>query len=140
MAVQVVQSAAAIAITVWTFRRPRDRTLSLALLVTATFLVTPYSYCYDLTALAYVAGLLRQRDDNTSFDHYLILAVWALPAVMIFAHLATPHVQLPVACLVLPTLAARLLWRLACPKPAATPAMPTASHATRRAVLSSSTV
>ena len=109
-AVQAVQSAAALAATVWTFRRRRDGTLSIALLVTATFLFTPYSYWYDLTAIAYVAGLLRQRDDNTALDHCLILAAWALPVAMVIASLVLPLV--PVAYLVLPALGARLLWRL----------------------------
>ena len=118
-AVQAVQSAAALAATVWTFRRPRDRTLSVALLMTATFLFTPYSYCYDLTAIAYVAGLLRQRDDNTAFDHCLILAAWALPVMMVLLHLVLP--QVPVACIVLPALGARLLWRLGARSRAAKP-------------------
>jgi len=109
-AIQALQSAVALAATAWTFRRPRDRTLSLALLVTATFLFTPYSQCYDLTLLAYVAGLLRQRDDNTAVDHCLVLAVWALPVAMILVYPALP--QLPVACFVLPAFGARLLWRL----------------------------
>jgi alpha-1,2-mannosyltransferase len=109
-AVQAVQSAAALAATVWTFQRRRDGTLSVALLVTATFLFTPYSYWYDLTAIAYVAGLLRQRDDNTALDHCLILAAWALPVAMVIASLVLP--LLPVAYLVLPALGARLLWRL----------------------------
>jgi alpha-1,2-mannosyltransferase len=117
-AVQAVQSAAALAATVWTFWRRRDGTLSVALLVTATFLCSPYSYGYDLTAMAYVAGLLRQRDDNTALDHCLILAAWALPVAMIVVHLVVP--QLPLACVVLPALGARLLWRLgACPQTAA---------------------
>jgi hypothetical protein len=115
-AVQAVQSAAALAATVWTFRRRRDPALSRAMLVTATFLTVPYSYVYDLTAMAYVAGVLRQRDDNTSVDHYLILATWALPVAMILVHLVLP--QLPVACLVLPPLGARLVWRLARPQAA----------------------
>jgi hypothetical protein len=117
-AVQAVQSAAALAAAVWTFRRPRDRTLSIALLVTATFLFTPYSYWYDLTAIAYVAGLLRQRDDNTTLDHCLILAAWALPVAMVIASLVPPLV--PVAYVVLPALGARLLWRLRARPQAAT--------------------
>lgn len=121
-AVQAVQSAAALAATAWTFWRRRDPTLSLALLVTATFLFTPYSYYYDLPVLAYVAGLLRQRDDNTAVDHCLILAAWALPLAMVLVHPVLP--QLPVACLVLPALGARLLWRLGARLRTATPAPP----------------
>jgi alpha-1,2-mannosyltransferase len=124
-AVQAIQSAAALAATVWTFRRRRDPALSRAMLITATFLTVPYSYLYDLTAMAYVAGILRQRNDNTAVDHCLILAAWALPVAMILVHLVLPH--LPVACLVLPALGARLVWRLAQPQTALTPAtMPAA--------------
>jgi alpha-1,2-mannosyltransferase len=109
-AVQAAQSAAALAATVWTFWRRRDGTLSVALLLTATFLFTPYSYGYDLTVIAYVAGLLRQRDDNTALDHCLILAAWLLPLAMVIVHLVVP--QVPAACIVLPAFGARLLWRL----------------------------
>jgi alpha-1,2-mannosyltransferase len=119
-AVQAIQSAAALAATVWTFHRRRDPALSRAMLITATFLTVPYSYVYDLTAMAYVAGILRQRDDNTAVDHCLILAAWALPVAMILVHLVLPH--LPVACLVLPALGARLVRRLAQPQTALTPA------------------
>ena len=119
--VQAVQSAAALAATVWTFHRRREPALSRAMLITATFLIVPYSYVYDLTAMAYVAGVLRQRDDNTAVDHCLILAAWALPVAMILVHLVLP--QLPVACLVLPPLGARLVWRLTRPQAAMTPAM-----------------
>jgi len=117
-AVQAVQSAAAFAATVWTFRRRREGTLSIALLVTATFLFKPYSYWYDLTAIAYVAGLLRQCDDNTTLDHCLIFAAWVLPVAMVIASLVLP--LLPVAYLVLPALGARLLWRLRARPQAAT--------------------
>lgn len=120
-AVQAVQSAAALGATIWTFRRRRDPALSRAMLVTATFLTVPYSYIYDLTAMAYVAGVLRQRDDKYAVDHYLILAVWALPVAMVLVHLVLP--QLPVACVVLPPLGARLVWRLGRSHAAMMPAM-----------------
>ena len=69
-------SAAAVAAVIWTFWRRRDPVLSMALLITATFLVTPYSLNYDMVVLGWVAALLRQRQGNEPVDHYLIVAVW----------------------------------------------------------------
>jgi hypothetical protein len=51
----------------------------------------------------------------------LILAVWALPVAMVLVHLVLP--QLPVACVVLPPLGARLVWRLGRSHAAMMPAM-----------------
>lgn len=65
------------------------------MLITASFLTDLYSYVYDPTAMAYVAGVFR---------------------AMILAYLVLP--PLPVACLVLPTLGARLVWRLTRPQAA----------------------
>jgi alpha-1,2-mannosyltransferase len=95
---------------VWTFWRRRDEVLSWSLLMTAVFLFTPYSYCYDMVVLAWVAAVLRQRTDNSAIDHCLILAVWVLPVAMMLLGV-TLHV--PPGIVVLPMFAARLLWRLA---------------------------
>ncbi|MGB6537376.1 MAG: glycosyltransferase family 87 protein [Xanthobacteraceae bacterium] len=107
---QIVESALALAAVVWTFARRRDEVLSWALLSTAIFLFTPYSYCYDMVVLAWVAALLRQRNDNSAFDHCLILAVWVLPVAMMLVGV-TLHV--PLGIIVLPLFVARLVWRLA---------------------------
>jgi alpha-1,2-mannosyltransferase len=74
---QAIESAFALGAVVWTFYRRRGDVLSLCLFVTAIFLFTPYSYCYDLGVLAWTATLLRQRTDN-AIDHDLILSVWTL--------------------------------------------------------------
>jgi len=95
---------------VWTFYRQRDEVLSLCLFVTAIFLFTPYSFCYDMVMLAWVAAVLRQRNDNAPFDHYLILFVWTLPVTMWVVG-ATLHI--PLAIIILPAFGGRLLWRLA---------------------------
>jgi alpha-1,2-mannosyltransferase len=107
---QIIESALAFAAVVWTFYRRRDQILSLSLLVTAIFLVTPYSYNYDMVVLAWVAAVLRQRTDNLPIDHYLIVTVWMLPVAMMFVGV-TLHI--PLGVIVLPAFAARLLWRLA---------------------------
>ena len=72
-ALQAIVSAAAIAAVIWTFRRRRDPVLSMALLIAATFLFTPYSMNYDMVVLAWVAALLRQRQASEPIDHYLII-------------------------------------------------------------------
>jgi len=105
---QAIVSALALAATIWTFWRRRDPVLSIGLLVTAIFLVSPYTLNYDMVVLAWVVGLLRAREDNEPIDHYLLLAVWCLPIAMMLAGLA----YIPVAIVVLPAFAARLLWKL----------------------------
>jgi hypothetical protein len=109
-AAQIVVTVLALAAVVWTFRRRRDPVLSMALLVTAIFLVSPYSFNYDMVVFGWVLALLRQRDDNSALDHGLILAVWTLPVAMMLFGIV---LHLPVAILVLPAFAVRLVWRLA---------------------------
>jgi hypothetical protein len=107
--VQAIVSAAAVAAVVWAFRSRREPVLSMALLITATFLVTPYSMNYDMVVLGWVLALLRQRKNNEPVDHYLIISVWALPVAMMLAGL----IYVPLAILVLLAFAVRLLWQLA---------------------------
>jgi hypothetical protein len=106
---QAAVSGLAVAAVVWTYWRRRDPMLSMALLVTATFLATPYVLNYDMVVLAFVVALLRERADNEPIDHYLALAIWTLPVSMMLLGVA----HIPVVMLVLPAFAARLLWRLA---------------------------
>ena len=108
-AVQAVSSCCALAAVVWTFWRRRDPVLSQALFVTATFLFSPWMLNYDMVVFGWVIALLRTREDETYADHALSLAVWTLPILMFpfgFSHL-------PIALVVLPLFAARLVWRLA---------------------------
>ena len=106
--VQGVASCCAMAMVVWTFWRKRDPVLSLALFVTATFLFSPWMLNYDMVVFGWVVALLRERSDNTAVDDGLAIAVWTLPAAMLALGLA----HIPVAMLVLPTFAGRLVWRL----------------------------
>ena len=80
----------------------------MALFVTAAFLFTPWILNYDMVVLAIVAALIRQRPDNTPVDHYLVLAVWLLPVAMLLFGAA----HIPIAVVVLPAFAGRLVWRL----------------------------
>ena len=107
--VQAVSSGCALAAVIWTYWRRRDPVLSSALLVTATFLFSPWMLNYDMVVFVWVVALLRTREDETYFDHILALAVWALPVLML--HFGSLH--FPIAMVVLPLFAGRLLWRLA---------------------------
>jgi hypothetical protein len=107
-ALQGVVSVLALAGLVWVYWKRRDRQLSLAYFVTATFLVTPYILNYDMVALGFVVALLRDRADNTTRDHQLLIAVWTLPVTMMF----TALVFVPLGPIVLIWFAYRLLQRL----------------------------
>jgi alpha-1,2-mannosyltransferase len=108
-ALQALMSAGTVAAVVWTYWRRRDPVLSTALLIIAIFLVSPYTLNYDMVILGWVLALLRQRGGNEPVDHYLIMALWTLPAAMMIAGL----IYIPLAVLVLSAFAARLVWQLA---------------------------
>jgi alpha-1,2-mannosyltransferase len=110
-ALQAIVSALALAAVTWTFWRRRDPVLSTALLVTAIFLVSPYTLSYDMVVLGWVVALVRRSDDAEPIDHYLLMAVWALPAAM----LLNAVLRVPIGVLVLSAFAARLVWQLARP-------------------------
>jgi hypothetical protein len=98
---------------VWTYWKRRDPVLSFAFFITATFLFTPYILNYDMVVFGFVVALLRDRADNTMRDHWLLIAVWALPVTMVLAGV----VWIPLGPIVLIAFAARLLWRLAHSEP-----------------------
>jgi hypothetical protein len=107
-ALQAVVSAAAIAAVVWTYWRRRDPVLSTALLVTATFLVTPYIFNYDMVVFGWVLLQLRGHESTRIFDDRLAMVVWTLPLTTTLLGLA--HV--PISFVALAAFAARLIWRL----------------------------
>jgi len=84
-AMQWIVSALAFAAVVWTYWKPRDPALSLALFVTATFLFAPYILNYDMVIFGFVVALLRDRRDITTRDHWLLVTVWSLPATTMLA-------------------------------------------------------
>jgi hypothetical protein len=108
-ALQGTVAALALAAVVWTYWRRRDPVLSLALFITATFLVTPYILNYDMVVLGFVVALLREQPDNTMRDHWLLIAVWTLPVTMMIAAVG----WIPLAPIVLIAFASRLVWRMA---------------------------
>ena len=108
-AMQAVVSAAGLAAVMWTYWRRRDPVLSMALLITAIFLISPYTLSYDMVVVGWVVALLRQRADTEPADHYLLMAVWVLPVAM----LLNTATRIPIAAIVLSLFAARLVQRLA---------------------------
>jgi hypothetical protein len=107
-ALQIATSLAAVAAVVWTYWRKRDPALSVALFVTATFLVTPYAFNYDMVVFGWVLALLREEGGGTPWDDRLAMAVWTLPVTAMLLGLFA----IPGSAAVLIAFAARLLWRL----------------------------
>jgi alpha-1,2-mannosyltransferase len=107
-ALQWLASGFAVAAVVWTYWRRRDPVLSVAVLITATFVASPYTLTYDMVVLGWPIILLRDRPDATKADHLLALAVWTLPITM----LLTGPLRIPLAALLLPAFLGRLIWRL----------------------------
>jgi alpha-1,2-mannosyltransferase len=108
IAAQIVLSAAAVAAVVWTFWRARERDLSNMLLVTATFVATPYAFNYDMVVFGWVAIKLMRRSDSDAWDFLLMLAVWATPFLTVPSGMA----GLPISVLPMLALGGRLVWRI----------------------------
>jgi len=107
--IQSMISAVAIVLVIWTFYRRRDPLLSCALFVTASFLVTPYAFNYDMVVFGWLLNRLRDHDGTQTLDDRLAMAVWTLPVTTLLLGLA----YIPISSLVLVAFAARLIWRLA---------------------------
>jgi hypothetical protein len=107
--IQAVFSVAAAAALIWTFWRRRDPDLSNALLITLTFLASPYAFHYDMIVLGWVIGLVLKRPDATPLDLALMFVVWMTPALVYILGL----VGLPWSALVLILFAGRLIWKQA---------------------------
>jgi alpha-1,2-mannosyltransferase len=105
---QALFSVAAVAAVIWTYWSRRDRELSHALLVTATFVVTPYYFNYDMVVFGWVILTLFKRSDNDAWDYALMLAVWAVPFLTVPIGMA----GIPLSCLPAAALGARLVWRI----------------------------
>ena len=89
-ALQIATSLAAVAAVAWTYWRRRDPVLSTALLVTASFLVTPYAFNYDMVVFGWVIARLREKG-GAPLDDRLALAVWTLPVTaMVMGLFAIP--------------------------------------------------
>lgn len=86
-AIQYVFAAVALISVAWSFWRGRDRNIQIAILATATFLVSPYIFNYDFALLLGALILLFERLPRGGLEpgaQYVFLSVWALPVVGIF--------------------------------------------------------
>jgi alpha-1,2-mannosyltransferase len=106
-ALQIAMSFLAVAAVAWTYWRRRDPVLSVALFVTASFLVTPYAFNYDMVVFGWIIALLREKGGEP-IDDRLAMAVWTLPVTAMLLGLF----GVPGSALVLVAFAGRLLWRL----------------------------
>src|SRR5262249_54353115 len=84
--------------------------LSKALLLTATFTVTPYAFNYDILLFGWITIKLLERPDSDGWDFGLLLAIWIMPLVTLF--MAAGEIGLPVSCLPILGLGGKLFWRL----------------------------
>ncbi len=110
-ALQAMVALAALVATIWTFWKRRDPLLSIATLLTASLLITPYAFNYDMAALTVVAATLAGRADSTPADVKFAIAIWLLPVAMMLGFLF----HLTGSVFVLIAYGARLiqrLWRL----------------------------
>ncbi|MBX9774524.1 MAG: DUF2029 domain-containing protein [Xanthobacteraceae bacterium] len=108
-AIQAVFSVLTLAAVVWTFWRKRDPLLSNALLITAIFTVSPYTFNYDMVLFSWVIIKLMDRNDNDVWDYGLMLAVWAIPFMTVAMGITG---VLPFSFLPIFAFGARLVWRI----------------------------
>jgi hypothetical protein len=106
--IQAIASAITVVAVVWTFWRKRDVDLSLALLITATFTVSPYAFNYDMVLFSGVIVRLMGRGDNDRWDYALMLVVWVMPFFTI--PLGVSHMPLSFAAIF--AFGAKLIWRM----------------------------
>jgi len=72
----------ALAAVTWTFIKRRESLLSAGVLVTASFVITPYVYVYDMVVLGWVIAILH-RPLSRGSDQMLAACVWLVPVVTI---------------------------------------------------------
>ncbi|WP_135384195.1 glycosyltransferase family 87 protein [Vibrio tasmaniensis] len=89
----------AVGVVVYAFRTTVDYYIKMFILITATYLVSPYLHNYDMAALTASVLLLLTKYDITTMtqiDVSVIIAVWLIPIVGMYAALyglyATPLV------------------------------------------------
>ena len=117
---QAIVSAAAVAATIWAFWTRQDATLARALLLTATMLVSPYIFNYDMVALTFAIGAVHDHSKATSLDDRVALAAWSLPVSGMLLGL----LSIPGAPLVTATFAACLVRLMLRGRPLVTDSLP----------------
>lgn len=105
---QTAASLATAVAVIWTFMRRRDPDLSLSLLITASFTVTPYAFNYDMVLLSGVIVRLMDRTDHTRLDYGLMLVVWIMPVLTI----PFGMMGIPISFAAVFAFGGRLVWRM----------------------------
>jgi alpha-1,2-mannosyltransferase len=101
--VQIPFTLLAVAAVVWTFAKRRDPLLSAGVLLTASVIVGPYAFAYDMVVFGWLVAKLWPRWPGWG-DRGLLLTVWTLPVTM----LALGEAMLPVAAPILALFLIRL--------------------------------
>ncbi|NTW56048.1 MAG: DUF2029 domain-containing protein [Chlorobiaceae bacterium] len=84
--IQFIVAVGAVAIVIYVWRRCQDLNLRGAILMTATFLVSPYVFDYDLAWLAFPIAWLALAGHHTVWlrgERELLVIAWLLPMLMI---------------------------------------------------------
>ncbi|PSU49258.1 hypothetical protein C9J12_09775 [Photobacterium frigidiphilum] len=93
--VQIISGLIALIVVVAVFIKSKDAILKMAVLVTATYLVSPYIHSYDMAALSVVVVLLVNRGLNKGFENTeqaMFITAWLTPLiVMYFSYLGFPY-------------------------------------------------
>nr|WP_279589353.1 glycosyltransferase family 87 protein [Rhizomicrobium electricum] len=101
--VQTPFTVLALAAVIWTFAKRRDPLLSAGVLLTASVVVSPYAFAYDMVVFGWLVAMLWPRLPAWG-DRVLLLAVWTLPVTM----LVLGDLMLPAAAPVLALFLIRL--------------------------------
>jgi hypothetical protein len=80
--IQIPFTLLAVSAVAWTFRVRRDPVLSYGVLLTASVIVTPYAFNYDMVVFGWLTAMLWSRFGGV-WDRLLLLAVWTLPVTMV---------------------------------------------------------
>jgi hypothetical protein len=81
--IQLPFSALALIGVLWTFVKRRDPLLSAAVLLTASFVFTPYAFNYDMVVFGWLLAMLWPHFSSKA-DRTFFLVIWTLPVTMEF--------------------------------------------------------
>jgi hypothetical protein len=80
--VQLPFTALAVIAVVWTFVKRRDPLMSYAVLISASFVVTPYAFDYDMVVFGWLLAMLWPCFFGKA-DRVLFILIWTLPVAML---------------------------------------------------------
>lgn len=103
-AVQAVSAVAATSATIWSWRNPVAPSLSLAVVLIGTFMVSPYVFNYDMTLVSVAVVILATHGLRQGFafgERTVLAATWFVPVVMMYLHAVAPITPLVVIALFL---------------------------------------